>query len=88
MRRIWQVYLLECADRTYYCGITCDLKRRIAQHNGEISGGARYTQGRAPVHLLGTIFCYGKSCALKLEYLVKSLPKNKKLPFFQNYAKF
>ena len=39
----WHVYLLECADGTLYCGVTTDLARRLAQHNGLAPGGARYT---------------------------------------------
>ncbi|MEG6593009.1 GIY-YIG nuclease family protein, partial [Desulfovibrio sp. 1188_IL3213] len=42
----WLVYLLECADGTLYCGITRDMERRLAQHNGALAGGARYTRGR------------------------------------------
>ncbi|MEG6502462.1 GIY-YIG nuclease family protein, partial [Desulfovibrio sp. 1214_IL3152] len=40
----WLVYLLECADGTLYCGITRDMERRLAQHNGALAGGARYTR--------------------------------------------
>ncbi|MBP9691166.1 GIY-YIG nuclease family protein [Candidatus Woesebacteria bacterium] len=45
------VYILECHDGTLYIGITTDLERRIKQHNGEIRGGAKYTQARRPVVL-------------------------------------
>ena len=44
----WQVYLVECADHTLYCGVTKDTERRVAQHNGEKRGGARYTRSRRP----------------------------------------
>lgn len=37
---VWHVYLLECADGTLYCGVTSDLDRRLAQHNGLKPGGA------------------------------------------------
>ena len=43
----WHVYLLRCADDTLYCGVTTDLDRRLAQHNGRLAGGARYTHGGA-----------------------------------------
>ncbi|MCB9703201.1 MAG: GIY-YIG nuclease family protein [Myxococcales bacterium] len=44
----WQVYVLLSADgRRTYVGVTTDLERRLAQHNGERPGGARATrQGR------------------------------------------
>jgi predicted GIY-YIG superfamily endonuclease len=43
----WVVYLLSCGSRTYV-GATTDIKRRIRQHNREISGGARSTAKFAP----------------------------------------
>ena len=75
----WHVYLLECADGTFYCGIAKDVPKRLAQHNGEVPGGARYTCGRRPVRLLGSRECLSKSGALKLEYAVKHRPRSKKL---------
>lgn len=44
----WYVYFLESkTTNRSYIGMTCDLKRRLRQHNGEIVGGAKYTtQGR------------------------------------------
>ena len=37
------VYLLLCSDGATYVGATVDLNRRLRQHNGEITGGARLT---------------------------------------------
>lgn len=45
------VYIIRCRDGTLYTGYTTDLEHRLRQHNGEISGGARYTRGRGPVTL-------------------------------------
>ncbi|MBW9092701.1 GIY-YIG nuclease family protein [Microbacterium jejuense] len=46
------VYILRCADGTYYVGSTIDLDRRLDQHNaGE---GAAYTRRRRPVELVWT----------------------------------
>ena len=45
----WFVYIVECADRTFYTGITNDLERRVDEHNA--GRGARYTRGRGPVSL-------------------------------------
>lgn len=44
------MYILECADGTYYVGSTWNIGRRLSQHNaGE---GAEYTRTRRPVALL------------------------------------
>lgn len=44
------MYILECADGSYYVGSTKDLERRMAEH---LSGlGPRYTSGRLPVKLV------------------------------------
>ena len=41
------VYILKCADDSFYIGWTNDLPRRLAAHNA--GKGARYTRGRGPV---------------------------------------
>jgi len=44
------MYILECADGTFYTGSTIDLERRLEQHqNGE---GANHTAKRLPVTLV------------------------------------
>lgn len=77
----WHVYLLECADGTLYCGVTRDLQRRVAQHNGLKPGGARYTRGRRPVRLLASRACQLKSAALRLECAIKARPRAQKMDF-------
>jgi len=39
---MYLVYLIKC-DNLSYVGMTNDIFKRLRQHNGEISGGARYT---------------------------------------------
>jgi len=46
----WTVYILECADNTFYTGITTDLDRRVAEHNSGV--GAKYTKGRGPMKVV------------------------------------
>jgi putative endonuclease len=82
----WHVYLLECADKTLYCGIARDPATRLAQHNGTLPGGARYTHGRRPVLLLASRVCGNKSEALKLERTVKARPRAEKLSCMQSEA--
>ena len=45
------VYILRCADGSYYVGTTrTDLERRVAEHNAGTYGG--YTKRRRPVELV------------------------------------
>jgi len=44
------VYILVCADGTFYTGYTPDLARRLELHNS--GHGAKYTRGRRPVELV------------------------------------
>ena len=46
------VYILECADGTYYVGSTVDLERRVWQHQEGEGEGAAYTRRRRPVRLV------------------------------------
>jgi putative endonuclease len=75
-KREWVVYLIQCSDDSLYCGITNNLKNRLAAHNS--GRGARYTRFRRPVTLVGASSKMTKSEALKLEYRVKKVPAGKK----------
>lgn len=44
------MYILKCADDSYYCGSTIDLSRRIEEHNSGL--GANYTKKKHPVQLI------------------------------------
>ena len=46
----YSVYILECADKSFYVGCTNGLKRRLEQHNNS-KWGAHYTKIRRPVIL-------------------------------------
>lgn len=71
------VYLLECCDGSYYCGITTEMEQRLRQHNAGTA--SRYTRGRIPVKCLArTPYCYSKSRALQLEHQIKKCPKHRK----------
>ena len=71
------VYILKCADDTYYTGYTNDLKRRIKQHNaGE---GAKYTKGRRPVELVHSEQFETKSEAMQREYEIKQFKRQRKI---------
>ena len=44
------VYMLRCADGSFYTGWTTDLNKRIETHNS--GKGAKYTRSRRPVELI------------------------------------
>ena|GEM_PF-628611 len=48
--RMAYMYILECADGSYYVGSTRNLEQRVWQHNND--GGASYTRHRRPVRLV------------------------------------
>lgn len=70
------VYMLRCADDTYYTGWTTDLSVRLAAHNR--GTGAKYTHARRPVQLVYCEALPDKSEALKREAAIKKMPRAKK----------
>jgi putative endonuclease len=71
------VYVLECADGTYYTGYTTDVERRVAEHDaGE---GAKYTRGRTPVDLVHVETYDTRSAAMGREHEIKSLSRRAKV---------
>lgn len=82
----WFVYLVQCADGTYYTGVTTDLARRLRQHNGEIVGGAGYTRGRRPVDLVWSEACVDRSDAQRRENAVRRSPRAEKFKLATSYS--
>jgi predicted GIY-YIG superfamily endonuclease len=73
----WFVYILRCADRSLYTGVTKDVKRRCRQHNDGIA--SRYTRSRRPTKLVYQEVQPGGSSALKREAAIKALTRREKL---------
>jgi putative endonuclease len=70
------VYVLECADSTYYTGYTTDVERRVAEHDaGE---GAKYTRGRTPVELVHVETYDARSTAMSREHEIKTFSRARK----------
>lgn len=69
--------MVRCRDGSLYTGITRDVDRRVAEHNGSVRG-ARYTRSRRPVVLVAASFCGSRSKAAKREASIKSLSKGQK----------
>lgn len=73
------VYILYCADDSYYTGWTMDIDQRLKAHNGKVPNGAKYTKSRRPVKLAWLVACDDKIDAQRLEYYIKRLPRPKKI---------
>jgi len=70
------VYIVRCADDTYYTGYSPKLKRRIELHNS--GKGARYTRQHGPVQLVWhKRYRYFKP-AFKKEMAIKKLSRARK----------
>lgn len=71
-------YIIQCSDKTYYTGVTNDLKKRVKAHNGELRNGAKYTKTRRPVTLMYYEEFKTKSDALKEEYILRHRTRQEK----------
>ena len=73
------IYILQCADKTLYCGYTTDVQRRLEEHNGTGNvAGAKYTSGRRPVELVHQESFKTRSDAQKREAEIKKLKLSEK----------
>lgn len=75
----WFVYILKCADGTLYTGITTNVEKRVAQHNGEKPGGAKYTAHKRPVEMCYVELAGTRSQATLRELEIKKLSRDRKL---------
>lgn len=75
---MYYLYILKCADKTLYTGITTDIKRRTAEHNST-KLGAKYTASRRSVKVVFIKKFKNRSSASKEEARIKKLKRIKKL---------
>jgi putative endonuclease len=76
---MYYVYIVKCADKTLYTGISTELERRVEEHNTS-EKGARYTRARRPVSLVYSESYPDRSSASKREYEIKKkMSRAKKL---------
>jgi predicted GIY-YIG superfamily endonuclease len=80
----WFVYIVRCADGSFYTGITNDLPRRLEQHNAGTA--SRYTRTRLPVALVYQESQPNKSMALKRELAIKALSREAKVSLIQWFS--
>ena len=73
--RPFYVYLLRCADGSYYCGHTDDIQARLLQHETTDGG---YTATRKPVELVWQGEFETRDAALAFEQQIKGWSRAKK----------
>ena len=83
---MYYLYILQCADDTFYTGITTDLERRVEEHNTSALG-AKYTRGRRPVKLVYSEKYETRSLATREEMRLKKLTKDQKLQLLDGLPK-
>ncbi|MBP0978381.1 MAG: GIY-YIG nuclease family protein [Oscillospiraceae bacterium] len=69
------IYILRCGDDSLYTGIAADIQKRIKQHRGELSGGAKYTRSRGVKKLEALWHTDDSTAARKMEYAIKKLSR-------------
>ncbi len=72
----FHVYIVTCADGTYYTGSTGDLQKRIELHNK--GRGAKYLRGKRPVELVYAREYRYYKLALTAERKIKTLSRKQK----------
>jgi predicted GIY-YIG superfamily endonuclease len=72
----WFVYILRCADGTFYTGTTTDVGRRCRQHNEGTA--SRYTRSRRPVRLVYQERQPDRGSALRREAAIKAMSHREK----------
>lgn len=78
---MYYVYMLQCADGSFYTGYTTDVAKRAKVHNS--GHGAKYTRSRCPVHVVYHEACTDKSSALKRECAIKAMTHSQKAALIQ-----
>jgi len=79
------VYMVECADDSYYTGWTND-RGRPALGLIMTAAGARYTRGRGPVRLVYWEEAADKKMALRRERAIKKLSRAQKEKLVSMFA--
>ncbi|OGO34236.1 MAG: hypothetical protein A2Z16_12560 [Chloroflexi bacterium RBG_16_54_18] len=77
------IYILLCADETYYTGLTSDLTRRLREHTSGKDHRA-FTYSRRPVKLVWFEEIGDKETARLREKQVKNMRREKKEALAQN----
>jgi putative endonuclease len=71
------MYVLTCADGSFYAGYTAHMGKRLAAHQRGVA--SRYTRARRPVALEGWWAFSDKREAMQAEYAFKQLTRREKV---------
>jgi len=85
MTTTWCIYILECADKTLYTGVTTDVQKRLNEHNTINTKAAKYVRARRPAKLVYQEKVCSRSDAQKREYEIKNMTRQKKLELIRNH---
>ena len=79
--KTYYVYIVKCADQSYYTGITNNIERRLYDHNHGINPNC-YTHKRRPVKLMFVQDFSNPKDAITAEKQIKSWSRKKKEALF------
>lgn len=74
----WSIYIIRCGDGSLYTGVTTELDRRLREHQGTGTAGAKYLRGRGPLQLVYSLAAADRAEAQRIERRVKKLPRKQK----------
>ena len=75
--KVFQIYILICADESYYVGMTSDLEKRMTRHDNGFYENS-YTSSRRPVRLVFNQKCRNFKTTMLLEKQIKKWSRAKK----------
>src|SRR4051812_16131676 len=77
LQKFLYVYILKCADGSYYTGVTNNYERRFSEHSDGIDAKC-YTYSRRPVELVFLEHFHNFQLAIDFEKQIKGWSRKKK----------
>jgi predicted GIY-YIG superfamily endonuclease len=81
----WFTYIVECRDKSFYTGITWNLKKRISEHNSRVQSCLQIS--KVPVKLVYWEKFNDRFEAAKKEKIIKGWGRNKKILLIESLRK-
>ncbi len=78
---MYYVYILECADKSLYTGITTNVERRFAEH--QAGTGSKSVRAKGAVRIVHIERKLNRSTASKREAEIKKMTRQEKLHLIQ-----